>query len=248
MKTAESFRPISNTPPSGILGSAKFYGRMLPDLQVWSVFRDVKRLMRHVHGDVLDVGCGMSPYRFLVDHKGARYVGIDILETDGFGVANHAVVPFDGERIPFSDDHFDIVLCTEVLEHVQNFQVLVDEIRRVMKPGARALFTVPWSARYHYIPYDFYRYTPSSLADIFSAYSDVTITPRGTDVAVIGSKVVVLWFRNLLPATRWRLVFTPLWALATPLVVAALLIAHLCILWPIGSVDDPLGYTITAGK
>jgi SAM-dependent methyltransferase len=244
----ESFRPISNTPPTGVRGLGKFYGRMLLDLQVWTVYRDLRRELTAVEGDVLDVGCGQSPYKFLIDRRAARYVGIDVLEADTFGAGHETVVAFDGEHIPFPDEHFDAVVCTEVLEHVQHFQNLVDDIHRVMKPGARAIVTVPWSARFHYIPHDFFRYTPSSLRSIFQKFRSVTITPRGTDVAVIGSKVVVLWYRNLWPTTRWKRLFTPIWILATPIVLLTVAIAHLCILGDFGSADDPLGYTIVVLK
>jgi SAM-dependent methyltransferase len=245
---AESFRPVSNTPPSGIAGKTKFYGRMLLDLQILTVFRDLREKLPNYKGDVLDVGCGQSPYRFLLDPSATRYVGIDILDADKFDYRNSEIVPFDGKHIPFPDDHFDAVICTEVLEHVADFQGLVDEIHRVMKEGSEAIVTVPWSARRHYVPYDYFRYTPSTLATMFARFRDVKITARGTDVSTIGSKLVVLWFRNLLPANRrgWWLV--PLWILASPLLGLALVVAHLCTATDTGSSDDPLGYTIVVTK
>jgi ubiquinone/menaquinone biosynthesis C-methylase UbiE len=245
---SESFRPVSNTPPATLAGKAKFYGRMFLDLQVWTVYRDLRRQLPHFRGEVLDVGCGQSPYRYLLDARTTRYVGIDIFEADRFDYANDEIVPFDGEHIPFPDEKFDAVLCTEVLEHVERFQGLVDEIFRVLKTGGKAVFTVPWSARYHYVPYDYFRYTPSSLHTIFAQFATVTITPRGTDMSVIASKLVVLWFRNLLPARRWRLIFVPLWVLTSPILGLALVIAYLCTIASIGSADDPLGYTIAVSK
>ena len=110
------------------------------------------------------------------------------------------------------------------------------------------MFTVPWSARYHYVPYDYFRYTPSSLRTMFARFPDVEVTPRGTDISAIASKLVVLWFRNLLPSKRWRLIFVPLWLLASPILVVALIIAYVCTLGSIGSTDDPLGYTIVMSK
>jgi len=244
----ESFRPVSNTPPTTLGGKAKFYGRMFVDLQIWTVYRDLRRLLPHFKGDVLDVGCGQSPYRSLLDPAATRYVGIDISDADRFDYANDDIVPFDGEHIPFPDDHFDAIFCTEVLEHVANYQGLVDEIYRVLKNDGQAVFTVPWSARYHYVPYDFFRYTPSSLRTMFARFRSAEITPRGTDISTIASKLVVLWFRNLVPSQRWRLVLVPLWLLASPILALALVIAYVCTLASIGSTDDPLGYTIVVTK
>jgi SAM-dependent methyltransferase len=231
-----------------MLGKIKFYGRMLFDLQVWTVYRDLKENLPRYRGDVLDVGCGQSPYRFLLDRRSTRYVGIDISDADKFDYLNSEIVPFDGEHIPFPDDHFDAVICTEVLEHVSNFQGLVDEIYRVMKDGAEAIVTVPWSARFHYVPYDFFRYTPSSLEDMFSRFKEVTITARGTDISVIGSKVVVLWFRNIFPVDRRKRAFIPFWILTSPVMGLVLAVAHACTMKKTGSTDDPLGYTIVVIK
>jgi len=246
--TTESFRPVSNTPPTTFVGRIKFYGRMVFDLQVLTVHRDLRKHLPGYHGNVLDVGCGQSPYRFLLNTKATNYVGIDISDADKFDYENPEIVPFDGEHIPFSDGHFDAVICTEVLEHVSHFQGLVDEIHRVLRDGGEAIVTVPWSARYHYIPHDYFRYTPSSLGAIFAQFRKVTITPRGTDISAIASKLVVLWFRNLLPANRRRRGLIPLWILASPLLAVVLAIAHVCTMNRTGSTDDPLGYTIVVTK
>lgn len=101
------------------------------------------------------------------------------------------------------------MMCTEVLEHVEDYQTLVNEVYRVLKPGGSAIFTIPWSARYHYIPYDYFRYTPSSLQKIFSKFKDLQIIARGTDVTAISSKLVVLYFRNVFPSEVWRYIFSP---------------------------------------
>jgi ubiquinone/menaquinone biosynthesis C-methylase UbiE len=244
----ESFRPVPNTPPTTVRGKVKFFGRMLLDLQVWTVYRDLQRYLPGLRGDVLDVGCGQSPYRFLLNRKMTRYVGIDIMDAEKFDYINPEIVPFDGEEIPFPDASFDAAICTEVLEHVAHFQELVDEIYRVMKDGGTAIITVPWSARFHYVPHDYFRYTPSSLRTIFANFREVDIAPRGTDISVIGSKLVVLWFRNVFPSDRRKMAMVPLWLLASPLLGLAVAIAHACILTGTGSSDDPLGYTIRVTK
>ena len=44
-KMSEKFQPISNTPPIGFAGKIKFYGRMLLDLQILTIFKDVKKYL-----------------------------------------------------------------------------------------------------------------------------------------------------------------------------------------------------------
>lgn len=245
---SESFRPVRNSPPTTAFGKVMFYGRMLLDLQVLTVFRDLRQDLPRFRGKVLDVGSGESPYRFLLDDRVTQYVGVDIFDSQRFERKTTKIVAFDGEHLPFLDQAFDAVICTEVLEHVMNFQSLIDEIHRVIREGGTAILTVPWSARNHYIPYDFYRYTPARLTTMFSAFRSISISERGTDISTIGSKMVVLWFRNLAPSKRSKLALVPFWILTSPVLIVSLVIAHICTLTQTGSIDDPLGYTIRLTK
>jgi ubiquinone/menaquinone biosynthesis C-methylase UbiE len=245
---SEQFQPISNTPPIGFAGKIKFYGRMLLDLQILTIFKDVKKYLPAYRGNVLDIGCGQSPYKFLLNADTTNYFGIDIIEANAFGYNNPDVTSFDGKNIPFEDNKFDAVICTEVLEHVQEFQYLIDEIYRTTRKDADIIVTIPWSARYHYIPHDYFRYTPSSLKTMFSKFSSATIKNRGTDVSVIASKVIVLFFRGFVPAQKWKYIFLPFYIIALPILMLIVFIAHLAIIFGIGSKEDPLGYTIVIKK
>jgi SAM-dependent methyltransferase len=246
---SESFRPVSNTRTNSLLGKLKFHGRMVLDLQILTIFRHLKELLPSLRGRVLDVGCGQSPYRFLLSPGAAEYKGIDIPDANNkFDYQNPDVTPFDGETIPFEANAFDGVICTEVLEHVAHYQRLVDEMLRVTKPGGRVISTIPWSARYHYIPFDFFRYTPSALRRIFAGFAQVEIRPRGSDIAVIANKMIVLWFRHLLPRKPARLVFVPVWLVLSPILIVAVACAHLSFFLKWGSDEDPLGYTVIATK
>lgn len=244
----ENFRPVKNTAPSSLIGKIIFFGRMLLDFQILTIFRDLKKTVPGFRGDVLDVGCGQSPYRFLLNPEKTNYFGIDIVDAEKFDYANKEITPFNGKDIPFPDEKFDCLICTEVLEHVFEFEGLIAEMRRVLKTNGIGIITIPWSARYHYIPYDFFRYTRSSLEKMFAEFSFVQIKPRGSDIPVIANKLIVLWIRNLLPKKLLYYFFLPLWILSLPLLFLFVTVAHLCLLLDIGSKDDPLGFTITVEK
>lgn len=244
----ENFRPVKNTAPSSPIGKIIFFGRMVLDFQILTIFRDLKNTVPRFRGDILDVGCGQSPYRFLLNPETTNYFGIDIVDAEKFDYANKEITPFNGKDIPFLDEKFDCLICTEVLEHVFEFEVLIGEMRRVLKNDGIGIITIPWSARYHYIPYDFFRYTRSSLEKMFEGFSSVQIKPRGSDIPVIANKLIVLWMRNLLPKKLSKLIFFPLWLLFIPIPAFAVLTAHLSLLLDWGSTDDPLGFTITVKK
>ena len=158
------------------------------------------------------------------------------------------IIPFDGKNIPFEDQHFDFILCTEVLEHVEDFPQIVREMHRVLKNGGQGVLTVPWSARFHYIPYDFFRYTPTALDHIFKDFKEVQIKARGSDLTSIVAKIVVLFARVRPSLQIWNLLLSPIWVLMIPIVTSLVGIGHLSICLGLGSDEDPLGYTVTFSK
>lgn len=123
----------------------------------------IKRLQRRylieygklMTGRVLDIGCGKKPFqRFL---SSLEYVGMDnnsAVKPDVVGVI---------ESIPFANQYFDNVLCNEVLEHIPEPKLGLQEIHRVLRSGGLAYVTVPMSWYLHYEPHDFYRYTKYGL-------------------------------------------------------------------------------------
>lgn len=245
---SEGFRPIRNAAPTSTAGWIQFHVRMLADLQLLTIYRDLSRVLPTFTGAVLDVGCGDSPYRFLLRPDQTNYHGIDIVDAQDFDYHNPDVTRFDGRCIPFPTDSFDAILCTEVLEHVEDAPQLISEMLRVLRPGGRAIITIPWSARFHFIPHDYCRYTPTRLGHLFREFSNVRISPRGSDITSIANKVIVLWSRNLIPRRWFHWILLPFWVLALPVPLFVLFAAHVSLLLGLGSSDDPLGYTIQLNK
>jgi hypothetical protein len=108
----EAFRPISNTRNETLLGKLKFYGRMLVDLKQLIIVKDILPFVPGLTGDVLDIGCGQSPYRYVINSSQSRYHGIDLKEASKFDYTNSDITPFKGRDIPFNDDTFDTFICT----------------------------------------------------------------------------------------------------------------------------------------
>jgi SAM-dependent methyltransferase len=97
---------------------------------------------------VLNAGsgeCGYSP--LLLNLRGVE----SVVETD-FGFREHSPRRIDARQIffcsslvsiPLPDKKFDLILCSEVLEHIQEHERALDEVRRVIAPGGWLLISVP---------------------------------------------------------------------------------------------------------
>jgi SAM-dependent methyltransferase len=95
-------------------------------------------------------------------------VGLDV-ELSGRDVKEKlADMYFDGVNIPLKTESVDAVLCTEVLEHAIDPELLIGEIFRILRRGGRVCVTVPFIWGLHELPYDFRRFTPFGLAGLVS--------------------------------------------------------------------------------
>jgi SAM-dependent methyltransferase len=121
------------------------------------LFRGVSSNAKYMKGIMLDFGCGCKPYKNLLNVQ--EYIGLDIKESGHDHTKERINVFYDGKKIPFGDNHFDAVFSSEVFEHIFNLDEILNELHRVMKPGANILITVPFVWDEHEIPYDFARYT-----------------------------------------------------------------------------------------
>jgi SAM-dependent methyltransferase len=77
--------------------------------------------------------------------------------------------------MPFSDASIDVVLCTQVLEHIPEPMAVLAEIRRVLKPGGTLLLSVPSIFPQHGSPGDYWRYMPQGLQWILRDFRHVTV-------------------------------------------------------------------------
>jgi SAM-dependent methyltransferase len=148
-------------------------------------------------GRMLDVGCGDRPYAKLFRHV-ARYVGIEhpgaVMNVEAalkvsFARLRGVVDCFaDAHEIPFADASFDSCLCTEVLEHVPDPVRVARELKRILRPGGRALITVPFAGELHQVPYDYQRFTIYGIRRVVeeAGLEVERVRPRGNFPLVSG--------------------------------------------------------------
>ena len=111
---------------------------------------------------LLDAGCGGGRHCFGAYDRGANVVGLD-LDVEGLAIARAGlwerkqdgrsatagVLRGDVFALPFADDRFDRVICSEVMEHVHDYAGAVRELTRVLRPGGTMGITIPTATSEH---------------------------------------------------------------------------------------------------
>jgi SAM-dependent methyltransferase len=193
----------------------------------WLIFRLINpmirtRLKKYANGRLLDIGCGEKPYHEMTAPYVVEHVGIDHEGTshnkekvDIFGTAYN---------IPVDPDTFDTILCTDVLEHLEEPQKALAEAYRVLKSGGYAIYTVPFFWHLHEEPRDFYRYTKYGLKYIFEA----------NGFEVVECKALTGFFVMVAQETSYYLLrfrrggaINPFWWIVPPLNVIIQAVAYL---------------------
>jgi len=119
----------------------------------------IKLLAKDQRGRTLDYGCGGSPYREVLPEL-RPYVRADIPPGEGLDLT------LDGEGVlPNEPDaSYDVVLSTQVLEHVPDAPRYLAEAFRLLRPGGALILTTHGLIPEHGCPYDFTRWTSDGLA------------------------------------------------------------------------------------
>ena len=116
---------------------------------------------------VLDYGCGGSPYRGL-------FPNADYKRADFGAMAGLDYVIGDDSRVAEEDGKFDLILSTQVAEHVSHPAVYFTECARLLKDGGKLICTTHGTYPDHGCPYDFQRWTADGLQrDLRTAGFDV---------------------------------------------------------------------------
>jgi len=113
----------------------------------------------------IDVNGNLRP---LVTSLGPNeYIGVDIEAGKGVDVVCRAEDIIDR----FGRESFDLVISTEMLEHVRDWRLVVSNIKNICRPGSVILLTTRSRGfKYHGFPYDFWRFELDDMKTIFSDF------------------------------------------------------------------------------
>ena len=247
---AEAFKPPVFEPNAGPKQRAVNWLRRFLDLQAGSAWHDLGQELGQVRGRLLDIGCGAQIYRGLVP-PGVTYRGIDTAAAKAkFGYEVPDTHYFEGDDWGIEPGSVDTALCTEVLEHIEQPAPFLAQTFGVLAPGGRLILTVPFSARWHFIPYDYWRYTPASLNMLLreAGFTAIAVHARGNPLTVACYKVMSLHFLLLFGAGSGagHVIGRIAGILLLPVLALVALIANLTLRADWG--DDCIGYTVTATR
>jgi SAM-dependent methyltransferase len=170
----------------------------------WLIFRIIEpaleaTLRAHARGRLADIGCGAKPWSALARPFVATHIGFD----RGAG----ADVRADAHRLPTTGASFSTLLCTDVLEHLEEPADAIREAFRILEPGGYGIYTVPLHWHLHEEPRDFYRFTSHGLRYLFEkqGFEIVEIRPLTGLMVCSAQAWAYYWYRmGLGRRVLWR--------------------------------------------
>lgn len=166
---------------------------------------------------VLDAGAGTCQYRFFFPH--VNYESCDfhaIFEKEAISL--HTFI-CSLESIPVSDNSYDAIICTQVLEHVEHPKKALSELYRILKPGGKLFMTVPLMWQVHDAPYHYFNFTKYGLESIIKNenFEILSLQERGGYFWVLAQQLKVFPDFCLKSPFSIRIIIYPIVILLTPL-------------------------------
>ena len=110
-------------------------------------FREITALLAPLEGKTcLDIGADNGIISLLLRERGGRWYSADLDEKTVQSIQSLVdtdVYQIDGLRTPFTDEHFDLVVIVDFLEHIETDKEFVLELHRILRPGANLIVNVP---------------------------------------------------------------------------------------------------------
>lgn len=166
---------------------------------------------------MLDIGCGVGRFASLAAAWGYKVEGIEIkkapflIASEKYGyLKNIKFLQGDFIKYKFDESSFDVVVCTEVIEHVVHPEAVINKIRRVLKKGGLCILTTPHNQKYWTV-LDRYaehkkRFSEKEIRGLFQSYRIVKLFTVGFPFMLLVMKMYSLmtFVFNVKHTASWR--------------------------------------------
>ena len=142
---------------------------------------------------VLDIGSGGSSYGRFFPNR----LSVDI-DPD-----RKPDVVADAHHLPFKDGEFEVVLSTEMLEHVKDPFQVERELRRVCAPGGTLILSTRFVFPLHDTPHDYWRFTKYGLQQLFREWDIIEIVGETKNFSTIGALLQRICFQSRLRLNKF---------------------------------------------
>ncbi len=168
---------------------------------------------------VLDAGAGPCPYKPFFSH--CTYEATDFTDP-------HHILDFvcSLDSIPKKASSYDVVLLTEVLEHVEYPQKVIDELHRILKKGGKLILTTPQEWMVHQKPHNYYYFTLYGLHSLLknAGFKTWSIKQQGGFFWVLGdllkfNSLAEQYMANKLLYWLWKVLEFPFTQLLAPFIL-----------------------------
>ncbi|MDR0681038.1 MAG: class I SAM-dependent methyltransferase [Dysgonamonadaceae bacterium] len=142
---------------------------------------------------VFDIGCGNKPFEAYIrtlikNYDASAYRGCDIIQSSGQKVD----IICDVTNIAEKSSTYDIVICTQVIEHVFEHSKVFEEAYRLLKPGGFFIVSSNLVWEIHEAPYDYYRFTKYGFIKLLenAGFNVQEAKSNGGKFAVLGQLIL----------------------------------------------------------
>lgn len=170
------------------------------------------------HSRILDIGCNDRwPKKHL--HRSCEYIGLDYYDAENSMYSSQVDLYGDAQNLPILCDSIDCILMFDVLEHIPDVELALEEAQRVLVNGGEVLLQIPFIYPIHDAPFDFRRPTKYGLLKLFraSGFEVVDITQRGKPLETVSllANIALASTVSSMFKTKWL----PFAVVVTPFVI-----------------------------
>lgn len=205
-------------------------------LHLKPLFAGLQQASAHARGRMLDIGCGNKPYQTMFARRVSEHVGCDVVQSS----EQRVDILCPATAIPIEDGAFDTVLCTQVIEHVADHKLVLQEAFRLLKSDGTLILSAPMYWPLHEEPYDFFRFTRHGLDYLLeeAGFTRVETIPNGGKWALAGQALI-----HCLTTTRFYY-----WAITRTMIVPFVNRAFAWLDNKHCNHNNPMNYVVVARK